>query len=75
MLINLYYNFFLVRKKRFIEVFKFIRIIIYSIKYKKNICIKYNSMNSKDELNEKMKVFLSNQDFGKYIQNLDKKGC
>ena len=55
--------------------------------YKNNICIKYNSMFSKDELNEKrrdafleqlkvadkMKVLLSNEDFGKYIQHLDKK--
>ena len=30
-------------------------------------------MISKDELNEKMKVLLSNEDFGKYIQHLDKK--
>ena len=28
---------------------------------------------SRDELNEKMKVLLSNEDFGKYIQHLDKK--
>ena len=30
-------------------------------------------MISKDELNDKMKVLLSNEDFGKYIQHLDKK--
>ena len=34
--------------------------------YKNNICIKYNSMFSQDELNEKMKVLLSNEYFGKY---------
>ena len=28
---------------------------------------------SRDELNDKMKVLLSNEDFGKYIQHLDKK--
>ena len=30
-------------------------------------------MISRDELNDKMKVLLSNKDFGKYIQRLDKK--
>ena len=30
-------------------------------------------MISKDELNEKMKVLLSNEDFGEYIQHLDTK--
>ena len=30
-------------------------------------------MFSRDELNEKMKILLSNEDFGKYIQQLDKK--
>ena len=30
-------------------------------------------MNSDEDLKEKMKVLLSNSDFGKYIPNLDKK--